>query len=391
MAPSSGPHWPPVDPITREWYCPQARIAGRLTFQPVARFRPSGGFHQHRPGVWRVCHIPGRKSRSSFKNLNMHDSTFELLLGQFLPQFFGLLRPKSGNAARGGADLYETAAPGWERGTLGSYRSALGLRWDGSAGYWIRRGVGRPARSRRAQCWTADRVCTAFSLRNDPPEESRSPRVARARGELGDGVSFKPSVEESEQPASTSRHASFGERFLFDLASFDERFAGGDISVAETEDSDSNVLNYAHLPSLGPGEYSSQSVTGRSTPKLAPTALSPPASPARKRVATAEASKHSITELAATRSTIALRRRRPKRRRHRLRRACAQLAPGIGRVVRAEAERKTVGDGVGLGVAGRVEALPLDRGVRRDAAVGHPEAIAPAFFPARPKGPMIFQ
>jgi hypothetical protein len=108
-----------------------------------------------------------------------------------LPQFFGLLRPKSGNAARGGADLYETAAPGWERGTLGSYRGALGLRWDGSAGYWIRRGVGRPARSRRAQCWTADRVCTAFSLRNDPPEESRSPWVARARGELGDGVFFQ--------------------------------------------------------------------------------------------------------------------------------------------------------------------------------------------------------
>jgi 3'-5' exonuclease len=21
VAPSSGPHWPPVDPITREWYC----------------------------------------------------------------------------------------------------------------------------------------------------------------------------------------------------------------------------------------------------------------------------------------------------------------------------------------------------------------------------------
>ena len=212
-----------------------------------------------------------------------------------MPQFFGLLRPKSGNAARGGADLYETAAPGWERGTLGSYRSALGLRWDGSAGYWIRRGVGRPARSRRAQCWTADRVCTAFSLRNDPPEESRSPRVARARGELGDGVSFKPSVEESEQPASTSRHASFGERFLFDLASFDERFAGGDISVAETEDSDSKVVNYADLPSPGLGEHASQSVTGRSTPKLAPTALSPPASSAKKRVATAEASKHSIS------------------------------------------------------------------------------------------------
>src|SRR5262249_36794511 len=92
---------------------------------------------------------------------------------------------------RGAADLSETGAPGWEGGKLGSYRGALGLRWDGSAGYRIRRGVGRPARNRRARCWTADRVCTAFSLRNDPPEESRSPCVARARGELGDGVFFQ--------------------------------------------------------------------------------------------------------------------------------------------------------------------------------------------------------
>jgi hypothetical protein len=68
---------------------------------------------------------------------------------------------------------------------------------------------------------------------------------------------FEPAVEESEPPASTSRHASFGERFLFDqkLGSFDERFAGADISVAETEDGESNVLNYAHLPSPGPGEH----------------------------------------------------------------------------------------------------------------------------------------
>jgi hypothetical protein len=109
---------------------------------------------------------------------------------------------------------------------------------------------------------------------------------------------FEPAVEESEPPASTSRHASFGERFLFDqkLASFDERFAGADISVAETEDGESNVLNYAHLPSPGPGEHAiAQPATGRSTPKLAPAALSPPASAARKRVATAEASKDSIS------------------------------------------------------------------------------------------------
>jgi Protein of unknown function (DUF2778) len=99
------------------------------------------------------------------------------------------------------------------------------------------------------------------------------------------------------QERGSSRHASFGERFLFDqkIASFDERFAGGDISVAETEDSESNVLNYAHLPPPAPGEHASQPATGRSTPKLAPAALSPPASAARKRVATAEASKHSIS------------------------------------------------------------------------------------------------
>ena len=70
----------------------------------------------------------------------------------------------------------------------------------------------------------------------------KSPEPVRVAS-LETGFSFKTSVEESEQLASTSRHASFGERFLFDLASFDERFAGGDISVAETEDSDSNVLN----------------------------------------------------------------------------------------------------------------------------------------------------
>src|SRR5215467_7051794 len=90
-----------------------------------------------------------------------------------------------------GADLYEAGAPGWERGSLGSYRGALDLRWDRSAGYWICLGVGGPARSRRGQCWTAGRVCTLFSFRNDPPEESRSSCLARARGELGDGVCFR--------------------------------------------------------------------------------------------------------------------------------------------------------------------------------------------------------
>jgi Tlde1 domain len=115
---------------------------------------------------------------------------------------------------------------------------------------------------------------------------------------LETGFAFESAVEESETPASTSRHTSFGERFLFDqkLASFDERFAGADISVAEAEEGASNVLNYARLPSPGPGERAiAQPATGRSAPKLAPAASSPPASAARKRVATAEASKDSIS------------------------------------------------------------------------------------------------
>jgi type VI secretion system (T6SS) effector TldE1-like protein len=115
---------------------------------------------------------------------------------------------------------------------------------------------------------------------------------------LGTGFTFESAVEESEPPSSTSRHDSFGERFLFDqkLASFDERFAGADISLAEAEEGASNVLNYARLPSPGRGEHAiAQPATDQSAPKLAPTASSPPASIARKRVATAEASKDSIS------------------------------------------------------------------------------------------------
>jgi len=112
---------------------------------------------------------------------------------------------------------------------------------------------------------------------------------------LETGLAFESAVEESEPRPPTSRHASFGERFLFDqdVASFDERFVGGEISVGETEESASNVLNYARLPSPGLGERAMpQTATGRSAP---PTASSPPASIARKRVATAEASKDSIS------------------------------------------------------------------------------------------------
>src|SRR5262245_64922373 len=157
-----------------------------------------------------------------------------------------------------------------------------------AAGSVGRRVVGAPSAGHR----TESAFLSVFETMRPKSLDHRASLVHVAS--LETGFAFKPAVEESEQPASTSRHDSFGERFLFDqkLASFDERFAGGDISVAETEDSESNVLNY--VPSPGPGEHASQPATGRSTPKLAPAALSPPAIAARKRVEPAEASKHSI-------------------------------------------------------------------------------------------------
>ena len=121
---------------------------------------------------------------------------------------------------------------------------------------------------------------------------------------LETGFAFESAVQEAGPPASTSDDASFGERFLFDreLASFDERFAGADISVADVEGGTSDVLKYASLPSLNPGEHAiGQPLTGRSAPKLAPAASSPSA--VKKRVATAEASKDSISPVEHDRRT----------------------------------------------------------------------------------------
>ena len=109
---------------------------------------------------------------------------------------------------------------------------------------------------------------------------------------------FESAIQEVRSPASTSRDASFGERFLFDrkLASFDERFAGADISIEEMEGGTSDLLNYASLRVKDPKEHAiGKPLTGRSAPKLAPAASSPPASAAKKRVATAEASRDSIS------------------------------------------------------------------------------------------------
>ena len=214
-------------------------------------------------------------------------------LRTILAAIFGLLCPKSGNAAlpictrqpRQGGNGGDLVHIGVRSVCAGIAALAIGFAAE-SVG---RRVIGVPSAGQR----TESALLSVFETIRPKSLDHRASLVRVAS--LETGFSFITSVEESEQPASTSRHASFGERFLFDLASFDERFAGGDISVAETEDSDSKVVNYAHLPSPGLGEHASQSVTGRSTPKLAPTALSPPASSAKKRVATAEASKHSIS------------------------------------------------------------------------------------------------
>ena len=212
-----------------------------------------------------------------------------------MPQLFGLLQPEIGDGGAAVPTGTRNPRQVGDGGVLvhirvrsicaGIAALAVGVSLE-SVGRHL---VGATSAGLRAES-------ALFSVFETIRPKSLDHRASLVRvASLGTGFAFESAVEESEPPASTSRHDSFGERFLFDLASFDERFAGGDISVAETEDSDSNVLNYAHLPSLGPGEYSSQSVTGRSTPKLAPTALSPPASSAKKRVATAEASKHSIS------------------------------------------------------------------------------------------------
>src|SRR5262249_41053826 len=219
------------------------------------------------------------------------------LLGQFLPQFSVFCVRKSGERGavvptctrqrRQGGNGGDLVHIGVRSVCAGMTALAIGF----AAGSLGQRVVGAASAGHRAE----SALLSVFESIRPKSLNHSAPLVHVAS--LETGFAFKPAVEESEPPVSTSRHDSFGERFLFDqkLASFDERFAGVDISVAETEDSESNVLNYALLPSPGPGEHASQPATSRSTPKLAPAALSPPASAARKQVATAEASKHSIS------------------------------------------------------------------------------------------------
>jgi len=213
-----------------------------------------------------------------------------------LPQLFGLLQPEIGD---GGAAVPTGTRNPRQVGDGGvlvhiSVRSicagiaalAMGVSLE-SVGRHL---VGATSAGLRAES-------ALFSVFETIRPKSLDHRASLVRvASLGTGFAFESAVEESEPPASTSRHDSFGERFLFDqkLASFDERFAGADISVVDAEEGASNVLKYARLPSSGPGEHAiAQPATGQSAPK--PAASSPPASAARKRVATAELSKDSIS------------------------------------------------------------------------------------------------
>jgi hypothetical protein len=100
--------------------------------------------------------------------------------------------------------------------------------------------------------------------------------------------SLKPSVEEWEQSASTGRHASFGERFLFDqkLASFDERFAGGEIFGAEKGQRKQCTQPCTLAAARSGGARIAKACIGRFVTA---------SERRKKRVATAEASKHSIS------------------------------------------------------------------------------------------------
>src|SRR5262249_30291092 len=206
-------------------------------------------------------------------------------LRTILAAIFGLLRPKVGGTWR--AACRPVRGSGARVGTGGDLvhigarsvcagMTALAIGF--AAGSLGQRVVGAASAGHRAE----SALLSVFeSIR--PKSLNHSASLVHVAS-LETGFVFKPAVEEREPPVSTSRHDSFGERFLFDqkLASFDERFAGVDISVAETEDSESNVLNY--VPSPSPGEHAiAQPAIGRSSPKLAPAALSPPASAARKR------------------------------------------------------------------------------------------------------------
>jgi hypothetical protein len=169
-----------------------------------------------------------------------------------LPQLFGLLRPEIGER---GARCRPVRG---SRAKLGGALVHIGVRsiCAGIAALAIGAAldsVGRHlAEAASATLWAESALFSVFETIRPKSLDHRASLVRVASLEAG--FAFESVIEESEPPASTSRHASFGERFLFDqnLASFDERFLGADISVAEPEEGARNVLN---LPSPDSREH----------------------------------------------------------------------------------------------------------------------------------------
>src|SRR5919201_3234841 len=214
----------------------------------------------------------------------MHNSECARLAERFLPQLFALLRAEIGE--RSAAVSPVRRRPVGSGGVLahigvrsicaGIASLAIGVALDS-----VCRHVTGPA---RAILPAESAVFPAFETIRPKRLDDRASLVRVAS--LQTGFAFESAVQEAGPPASTSGDASFGERFLFDreLASFDERFAGANISVANVEGGTSDVLKYTSLPSLYPGERAiSQPLTGQSAPKLAPAASSPPARAEKKR------------------------------------------------------------------------------------------------------------
>src|SRR5262249_2258550 len=194
-APSSGPYWPPVDPITREWYCPQARIAGPLTFQPVARFRPSGGFIS----IAQECGAFATYrdvSPQSLSRICTCMTAVRILLRTILAAIFGLLCPKSGNAAlpictrqpRQGGNGGDVVPIGGRSVCVGMTALAIGF----AAGSLGQRVVGAASAGHRAE----SALLSVFESIRPKSLDHRASLVHVAS--LETGFAFKPAVEESE-------------------------------------------------------------------------------------------------------------------------------------------------------------------------------------------------
>jgi len=131
--------------------------------------------------------------------------------------------------------------------------------------------------------------------------ESIPPRIFDHRASLMrvaslTDVAFTSAVEETEQPTSSIRRDSFGERFNVDQGrdSFKERFASAYAFPAETEESASDVLSYA-TPVVTESVLARPAAV-RAAPKLA-SVTSSPVSVVKKRLASLEVPKDASPSL----------------------------------------------------------------------------------------------